>query len=63
MLDTARVFHAHNFGEHVESRDGYFASLYMTATRIARTVAEAADERYAVPLRERSTQARGEVLT
>ncbi len=44
MADENRVFDADNFSEHVETQDGYFASLYVAAGQVARTAAEASDQ-------------------
>lgn len=44
MAHDDRGFDAHDFTEHAESRDGYFASLPVVATRVAQTIAEAAND-------------------
>jgi hypothetical protein len=44
MADDDRGFDAHDFIENAESRDGYFGSLPVAATRVAQTIAEAADD-------------------
>lgn len=44
MADDDQRLDAKDFIEQAESRDGYFASLPVPVTRVARTIAEAAND-------------------